>query len=103
MTKFLLKLFVTGESPRTGTAIANLRRICAAELEDFELEVIDVVEFPELAEDEKILATPTLIKRQPLPLGRVIGDMSDTDRVLAGLKVGVNSEPVVDARKKDSK
>ena len=88
LTKYLLRLFVTGASTRTGTAIANLRRICEQELEgQYELEIIDVLEFPELAEDEKILATPTLIKSLPLPLRRVIGDLSNTEKVLLGLAV----------------
>ena len=88
MSKYLLRLFVTGASTRTVTAISNLRRICEQELEgQFDLEIIDVLEFPELAEDEKILATPTLIKSLPLPLRRVIGDMSDTEKVLLGLEV----------------
>ena len=88
MTKYLLRLFVTGASSRTSTAIANLRRICEQELEgQYDLEIIDVLEFPDLAEDEKILATPTLIKSLPLPLRRVIGDLSDTQKVLLGLEV----------------
>lgn len=83
-----MRLFVTGASSRTGTAIANLRRICDQELEgQYDLEIIDVQEFPDLAEDEKILATPTLIKSLPLPLRRVIGDLSDTEKVLLGLQV----------------
>jgi circadian clock protein KaiB len=81
-------LFVTGASSRTGTAIANLRRICEQELEgQYDLEIIDVLEYPDLAEDEKILATPTLIKSLPLPLRRVIGDLSDKEKVLLGLEV----------------
>ena len=79
---------MTGASSRTGTAIANLRRICEQELEgQYVLEIIDVLQFPELAEDEKILATPTLIKSLPLPLRRVIGDLSDKEKVLLGLEV----------------
>ncbi len=79
---------MTGASPRTNTAIANLQRICAQELDgQYDLEIIDVLEFPDLAEDEKILATPTLIKSLPLPLRRVIGDLSDTEKVLLGLEV----------------
>ena len=86
--KFLLKLFVAGQSPRASVAIANLKLICANELEgQFDLEIIDVLEHPQIAEDERILATPTLIKRLPLPHRRVIGDLSDTERVLAGLFV----------------
>ena len=88
MSKYLLRLFVTGASLRTGTAIANLRRICEQELEGrYDLEIIDVLEFPDVAEEEKILATPTLIKSLPLPLRRVIGDLSDKDKVLLGLEL----------------
>lgn len=79
---------MTGASSRTGTAIANLRRICEQELEgQYVLEIIDVLQFPDLAENEKILATPTLIKSLPLPLRRVIGDLSDKEKVLLGLEV----------------
>ena len=88
LSKYLLRLFVTGASARTGTAIANLRRICEQELEgQYELEIIDVLEFPDLAEHERILATPTLIKSLPPPLRRVIGDLSNTEKVLLGLEV----------------
>ena len=79
---------MTGTSSRTGTAIANLRRICEQELGgQYDLEIIDVLQFPDLAEDEKILATPTLIKSLPPPLRRVIGDLSDKEKVLLGLEV----------------
>lgn len=88
MTKFALKLFVTGKTPRSERAIENLRRICQEELEDrYEMIVIDVLERPQLAEDEKILATPTLIKELPPPMRRLIGDLSSTERVLIGLDV----------------
>ncbi|MBA3580183.1 MAG: hypothetical protein H0W42_09390 [Gemmatimonadaceae bacterium] len=88
VSKYLLRLFVTGTSSRTGTAIANLRRICEQELRgQYDLEIIDVLQFPDVAEDEKILATPTLIKSLPLPLRRVIGDLSDKEKVLLGLEV----------------
>lgn len=88
LSKYLLRLFVTGASSRTAPAIANLRRICEQELEgQYDLEIIDVLQFPDLAEDEKILATPTLIKSLPLPLRRVIGDLSDKEKVLLGLQV----------------
>lgn len=85
---FLLKLYVTGASPRAEVAISNLRRICEQELHgQYELEIIDVLEHPQLAEDDKILATPTLIKQLPPPLRRVIGDLSDKEKVLLGLEV----------------
>lgn len=88
LSKYLLRLFVTGASPRTATAIANLKRICEQELEGcYDLEIIDVLENPERAEEERILATPTLIKSLPLPLRRVIGDLSDKDKVMLGLEV----------------
>jgi circadian clock protein KaiB len=88
LSKYSLRLFVTGASPRTGAAIANLRRICEEELVgQYDLEIIDVLEHPELAEDERILATPTLIKSLPPPLRRVIGDLSNKEKVLLGLEV----------------
>ena len=79
---------MTGTSPRAQVAITNLERICAEELlGQYELEIIDVLEHPQRAEDEKILATPTLIKQLPPPLRRVIGDLSDKAKVLLGLEV----------------
>jgi circadian clock protein KaiB len=84
----LLTLYVTGTSPRAQIAIANLERICEQELQgQYQLEIIDVLEHPQRAEDEKILATPTLIKQLPPPLRRVIGDLSDKAKVLLGLEV----------------
>lgn len=86
--KYLLKLYVTGTSPRAEVAIANLRRICEQELSgQYQLEIIDVLEQPQVAEDDRILATPTLIKQLPPPLRRVIGDLSDKEKVLLGLEV----------------
>lgn len=88
MDKMVLKLYVTGLTQRTELAIANLRRICEKDLRgQYDLLVIDVLERPQLAEDEKIIATPTLIKFVPPPLQRLIGDMSDTDKVLLGLDI----------------
>ncbi len=86
--KYLLKLYVTGSSPRTRQAIENLQRICEQELQGrYELDIVDVLEHPQAAEDDRILATPTLIKQLPLPLRRVIGDLSDREKVLLGLEV----------------
>jgi circadian clock protein KaiB len=88
LSEYLLTLYVTGTSPRTNVAISNLNRICAEELGGrYELEIVDVLQDPQRAEDEKILATPTLIKQLPPPLRRVIGDLSDKDKVLLGLEV----------------
>ena len=88
LNKYILTLYVTGTSPRTKIAIDNLNRICKGELDGrYELEIVDVLENPQRAEDERILATPTLIKNLPPPLRRVIGDLSDKDKVLLGLEV----------------
>src|SRR5256885_16871594 len=88
LSKYVLTLYVTGTSPRTQIAIDNLNRICSQELDGrYELEIVDVLEHPQRAEDERILATPTLIKQLPPPLRRVIGDLSDKDKVLLGLEV----------------
>ncbi len=83
---YKLRLYVTGHSPRTERAVANLKQICQDELDgQYELTIIDVLERPQLAEEEKILATPTLIKELPPPIRRIIGDLSDRDKVLLGL------------------
>ncbi len=87
-------MYVTGSSPRAAVAIANLRRICEEELGGrYELEIIDVLEQPQAAEDARILATPTLIKQLPPPLRRVIGDLSDKEKVLLGLEVYTPQPP----------
>lgn len=87
-----MKLYVTGTSPTAEAAISNLRRICDDELNgQYDLRVIDVLEHPQLAEDDKVLATPTLIKKLPPPLRRVIGDLSDKQKVLFGLEVQPNA------------
>jgi circadian clock protein KaiB len=88
LSKYILTLYVTGTSPHTRIAIDNLNRICKQELDGrYELEIVDVLEHPQRAEDERILATPTLIKQLPPPLRRVIGDLSDKNKVLLGLEV----------------
>lgn len=91
---YSLKLYVTGTSPRTRQAIDNLQRICEQELHGrYRLEIIDVLEHPQAAEDDRVLATPTLIKQLPLPLRRVIGDLSDREKVLYGLEVRPVTDP----------
>ncbi len=88
MKEYMLKLYITGQTPRSERAIANLRRICEEELEGrYDLQIIDVLERPQLAENEKIMATPTLIRVLPPPLRRIIGDLSDKDQVLVGLAI----------------
>jgi circadian clock protein KaiB len=84
--KHVLRLYVTGSTPRSTRAIHNLRRVLESELPDsYDLEIVDVYEHPEAAAEHQILAAPTLIKLQPAPVRRVIGDLSDTERVLQGL------------------
>jgi circadian clock protein KaiB len=84
--KYVLKLYITGATPRSIRAIMNIRKICEEHLEGrFELEIVDIFQQPVLAKGEQIIAAPTLIKKLPLPLRRFIGDMSDTERILIGL------------------
>jgi len=82
----VLRLYVTGMTPRSARAVENVRAICERYLRGrYDLEVIDVYQQPTLAKGEQIVAAPTLIRKLPLPLRRVIGDLSDTDKVLLGL------------------
>ena len=84
--RYVLRLYVTGMTPQSVRAIANVKIICEEHLQGhYELEVIDLYQQPQLAEGEQIIAAPTLIKKLPLPLRRIIGDMSKTERVLVGL------------------
>jgi len=86
MKRVVLKLYVAGRTPRTEQAISAMKEICEKDLANaYDLAVIDVLERPQLAENEKILATPTVVKELPPPLRRVVGDLSDRDRVLVGL------------------
>lgn len=86
MGKYLLKLFITGRTARSEQAIKALRRLCEMEFSgQYDIQIIDVLEHPQLAEDEKILATPTLIKQLPPPMKRIIGDLSEKEKVLLGL------------------
>lgn len=101
MNNYILKLYVTGSSPRAQTAIANLKRICEEDLAGrYTLEIVDVLEHPEAAEMDKILATPTLVKQLPPPLRRVIGDLSDKDKVLLGLEVRTRATDVPEPPRK---
>src|SRR5882724_11706487 len=82
---YLLRLYVTGTTPRSLRAIANLHKICEEHLQGrYDLEVIDLHQQPQLAAGDQIVALPTLIKQLPAPLSRIVGDMSDTERVLIG-------------------
>jgi circadian clock protein KaiB len=86
MAKYILKLYVISSTPHAALAVANLQRICDEALGDnYELTVVDILKEPQLAEEHKVLATPTLVKESPPPSMRVIGDLSDESRVLFAL------------------
>ena len=90
--QYVLRLYVTGMTPRSIRAVENVRAICEEHLQGrYDLEVIDIYQQPTLAEGEQIIAAPTLIKKLPLPLRKVIGDMSSTERVLIGLDLRAKS------------
>jgi circadian clock protein KaiB len=81
-----LKLYITGQTSRSEQAISNLNRLCESHWPDqYTVRIIDVLEQPHLAEEDGIVATPTLIKTAPPPMRRIIGDLSETQKVLAGL------------------
>ena len=83
---YMLRLYVTGSTPRSVRSIFNLRKLCEEQLLGrYKLEVIDIYQQPEMAREEQIIAAPTLIKKLPLPLRKLVGDLSDQDRVLVGL------------------
>ena len=84
--KCILKLYVMGQTPNSQKAIKNLKKVLAMELKGaYSLQVIDVLENPQLAEEDKILATPTVISLFPLPIRKIVGDLSDREKVLLGL------------------
>ncbi len=87
-SRYVLRLYVAGKSPKSVNAIANIKKICEENLQGrYELEVIDLYQQPQLAQGEQIIALPTLIRKLPVPLRRIIGDMSNTERVLVGLDI----------------
>ncbi len=86
--RYVLKLYVTGSTPRSAKAIANLKKVCEEHLKGrYDLEVIDIYQQPTLAEGEQIIAAPTLVKKLPPPLRKFIGDMSDIEKILLGLDI----------------
>ena len=87
-SRYILKLYVAGQSPKSANAIVNIKKICEENLQGrYQLEVIDLYQQPQLAQGEQIIAIPTLIRKLPLPLRRIIGDLSNTERVLVGLDI----------------
>jgi circadian clock protein KaiB len=86
--KWELRLYVAGQSPRSLEAFANLKRICEEHLKGkYTIEVIDLLENPQLAKGDQILAVPTLVRKLPEPIRKIIGSLSEEDRVLVGLNI----------------
>lgn len=84
--RYVLRLYVTGMTPRSTEAFASIKALCEERLHGrYELEVVDIYRHPQLAMDEQIIAVPTLVKMRPLPLRRMVGDLSNEERVLLGL------------------
>ena len=84
--RWQLRLYVVGQTPRSITAFANLQRLCEEHLAGrYEIEVIDLLQNPKLAADDQILAIPTLVRKLPTPVKKIIGDLSNEERVLVGL------------------
>ena len=84
--RYVLRLYVTGQTPRSTRAVENLKRICEEYLEGrYDLEIIDLYQQPELARTQQLVVAPTLIKTLPEPVRKILGDLSDKERVLAGL------------------
>lgn len=95
--QYCLRLYVTGLTPKSQRAIAEVKRICEEHLKGrYQLEVVDIYQQPTLAKGEQIIAAPTLIKRLPTPLRKFIGDMANTERILLGLDL----RPAAPAKKK---
>jgi len=94
-SKHVLKLYVTGDTVRSDRAIFNLEKLCQEHLlEDYAIHIIDVLKQPEIAEKEKIIVTPTLIRESPLPQVRIIGDLSDIKTVLMGLGISTKKHDI---------
>jgi circadian clock protein KaiB len=101
--KYILRLYITGMTPKSTQAINNVKKLCEKYLKGcYKLEVIDIYQQPKLAKGEQIIATPTLIKKLPLPLRKVIGDMSDTERFLVGIDLKSKEPEVRNQNKRSS-
>lgn len=86
--KWNLRLYTAGQSPKSLAALANLKRVCDEHLAGrYSIEVVDLLKNPRLAKDDQIVAIPTLVRKLPEPLRRIVGDLSDTERALVGLQL----------------
>ena len=100
--KYILRLYITGMTPRSQEALRKLKKVCHEYMSDnYELEVIDIYQQPVLAKGDQIIAVPTLIKKLPLPLRRMIGDFSQEDRIVLGLDL--KSKKLPRTHKKETK
>ena len=91
-----LRLYVAGQTPKSVAALANLKRFCEEHLAGkYKIEVVDLVENPKLARSDQILAIPTLVRRLPEPIRKIIGDLSNTERMLVGLDLTAAPQPEV--------
>jgi len=89
---WILRLYVAGQTPKCVTAFSNLKKICEEQLKGkYQIEVVDLILNPQLSKDDQILAVPTLVRRLPPPVRKIIGDLSNTERVLVGLDIKVSS------------
>jgi circadian clock protein KaiB len=86
--KWELRLYTAGQTPKSLAAIKNLKRVCEEHLPGrYDIEIVDLLKNPRLAKDDQIVAIPTLVRKLPVPLRRIIGDLSDTERTLVGLQL----------------
>jgi circadian clock protein KaiB len=87
-TRYVLRLYITRNTFRAQQALRNIKKICEEELHDgYDLEVIDIFQQPELARQDQVLAAPTLIRKHPLPVRKLVGDLSNRDKVVVGLEI----------------
>jgi circadian clock protein KaiB len=86
--RYDLRLYVAGQTPKSVAAFANLKRICEEHLRDrYSIEIVDLMEHPQLARGEQIVAIPTLVRKLPEPIRKIVGDLSNTERTLVGLQI----------------
>lgn len=86
--KWELRLYTAGQTPKSLAAVKNLRKVCEEHLAGrYEIEIVDLLKNPRLAKDHQIIAIPTLVRKLPVPIRKIIGDLSDTDRTLVGLQL----------------
>lgn len=85
---WILRLYIAGQTPKSVTALSNLKKLCESQLPTrYEIEVIDLLEHPERAKSDQVVAIPTLVRRLPTPMKKIIGDLSNQEKVLRGLDV----------------